>query len=63
VRPALTSRDISALSSLPQRACQAFAGIAAVVERSHFGGRAVDAQDFRACRDAYEAFAFPELWA
>jgi hypothetical protein len=63
VRPALTSRDISGLSALPEAARRAFGGIAQVVERSHFGGRPVDKDDFAACRDAYEAFAFPEVWA
>jgi hypothetical protein len=63
VRPALTSRDISALPTLPDAARAAFAGIARVVERSRFGGDPVDADAFAACRRAYEAFAFPEVWA
>jgi hypothetical protein len=63
VRPALTSRDISGLSALPERARQAFSAIARVVERSHFGGRPVDASAFAECRRTYEAFAFPEVWA
>jgi hypothetical protein len=62
VKPALTSRDIAGLEGLPAQARAAFAGIAAMVERSFFGGRAVDAAGFRECRDAYEAFAFPEAW-
>ncbi len=63
LKPALTSRDISVLDGLPQAARGAFAGIARIVEHSFFGGRAINADDFRRCRDAYEAFAFPETWA
>jgi hypothetical protein len=63
VRPALTSRDISGLSALPERARAAFSAIARVVERSHFGGRPVDADAFAECRKTYEDFAFPEAWA
>lgn len=63
VRPALTSRDIARSSGLPEAARTAFSGIARVVERSHFGGAPVGADDFAACRRAYETFAFPEVWA
>lgn len=63
VRPALTARDIARLDSLPAAARPAFHAIAEVVERSAFGGRPVDAPGFEACRNAYEAFAFPEAWA
>jgi hypothetical protein len=63
VRPALTSRDISALPALPEAARKAFVGIARVVERSRFGGAPVGREDFADCRRAYEAFAFPEVWA
>ncbi len=62
VRPALTSRDIARLEALSPANRQAFAAIAAVVERSLFGGRAVDADGFAFCRATYEAFAFPEAW-
>lgn len=62
VRPALTSRDIAALPELPGPARPAFGAIAEVVERSLFGGQAVDAAGWRRCRDAYEAFVFPEAW-
>jgi hypothetical protein len=61
--PALTSRDIAGLESLPERARGAFSGIAAAVERSFFGGRPLDAEGFARCRADYEAFAFPEAWA
>jgi len=60
--PALTSRDILALNEIPIAPRQAFARIAAMVERSFFGGRSVDANDFAECRRAYEAFAFPDAW-
>jgi hypothetical protein len=59
VRPALTSRDIAGLGVLPPAARPTFAGIAQVVEKSLFGGRAVDAGEFGACRQAYAAFALP----
>lgn len=63
VRPALTSRDIAALSALPEAARPAFAAIAQVVERSLFGGRSVDAGAWGRCRAAYEDFALPKVWA
>ena len=63
VRPALTTRDIAGHADVPPPARHAFAGIAEVVEKSFFGGRAVDADAFAACRRSYEAFAFPEAWA
>jgi hypothetical protein len=62
VRPALTSRDIARLEALLPANRLAFAAIGQVVERSLFGGRPVDAEDFAACRATYEAFAFPEAW-
>jgi hypothetical protein len=63
VRPALTSREISGLQDIPETARTTFAAIAAVVERSFFGGRDVDAAGFAECRRTYEAFAFPGAWA
>ena len=63
IKPALTSRDIAAMDLLPPKARQAFDGIARVVERSLFGGRAVDADDFAECRRAYESFAFGGAWS
>lgn len=62
VRPALTSRDLARAPAVPQRARQLFSGIAAVVERSLFGGRAVDAQDWAECRAAYADFAKTAAW-
>jgi hypothetical protein len=63
VKPAYTAREIGALDDIPDKARATFAGIAAVVERSFFGGRGVDAEAFATCRRAYEAFAFPGAWA
>jgi hypothetical protein len=63
VRPALTSREIGRLDDIPERARTTFSAIAAVVERSLFGGRDVDAAGFAECRRTYEAFAFPGAWA
>jgi hypothetical protein len=63
LRPALTSREISALDELSAVARKTFAGIARVVERGLFAGRPVDAADFAQCRRAFEEFAFPEVWA
>jgi len=57
VRPALTSRDLAGHPRLSDNARQTFTGIAQVVERSFFGGAEVGAADFKACRDAYAAFA------
>lgn len=63
VRPALTARDIARLEAVPGAARTAFSLIAHVVEASFFGGRPVGRDEFRACRKAYEDFAFPEVWA
>jgi len=63
VRPALTSREIGRLEDIPEAARSTFAAIAAVVERSFFGGRDVDAAGFAECRRTYESFAFPGAWA
>jgi len=62
VRPAITSRDLANAPVLPQRARQLFSGIASVVERSLFGGRAVDAGDWAECRAAYADFARTAAW-
>ncbi len=62
IKPALTSRDIARLDGVPERVRGAFSEIARVVERSFFGGRAVGAEDFAACRRSYESFAFAEAW-
>ena len=62
VRPALTSRDIAAAEGMPGAARAIFAGIARIVERSLFGGRAVDARDWSEARTAYADFALPRVW-
>jgi hypothetical protein len=62
-RRAMTSREIAALSALPERARGHFGALAAVVERSFFGGRPVDAEGWARSRAAYEAFASRESWA
>jgi hypothetical protein len=63
IKPAFTSRNIAELNALPAPARPAFARIATSVERSFFGGRKIDAQDFQECRRAYEAFAIPNAWS
>lgn len=62
IRRALTSRDIAGLPSLPSGPAQAFRAIVRAVERSLFGGRALNADDWSECRAAYERFAFAEGW-
>jgi hypothetical protein len=62
IKPALTSRDIAELDGVPERVRRTFSEIARVVERSFFGGRPVGADEFAACRKAYEGFAFAEAW-
>jgi hypothetical protein len=59
VRPSLTSRDIARHTGLPERAKSAFGYIARMVETNFFGGSALDADDFAACRSVYEGFALP----
>ena len=63
LRPALTAREIAGLDGVPAAARPMFARIADAVERSFFGGRALDAAGFSECRRAYEAFAFAGAWA
>jgi hypothetical protein len=62
VRPALTARDIAGLEALPARARAAFARMAAIVEFSAFAGQPIGQAAFAQCREAYAAFAFPEVW-
>lgn len=62
LRVSLTTREIAELKALPESARPAFGKIGQVVERSLFGGDAVDAGDFAVCRQAYEAFALPDGW-
>jgi hypothetical protein len=63
VKPALTSRDLAAIDAIPAAPRRLFAEIATVVERSLFGQRAVDAEEWARCRAAYTDFAQPRSWA
>jgi len=63
VRPALTSRDLARAEAIPGAPRRLFADLAAVVERSLFGGAAVDAQEWGRCRAAYADFAQARNWA
>lgn len=63
VRPALTSRDLLNLPSLPARGREPFGVLVRAVERSLFGGRRLSQADWLQCRDAYRRFAGPEAWA
>lgn len=60
VRAALTSRDIVEAAPLSEAGRSAFRRIAEAVERSFFGGRPADADDFDRCRRQYAAFALAE---
>ncbi len=62
VRPALTSRELSASDAIPASARDLFAGIARLVERSLFGGRSVGPDDWSTARAAYKDFALPGAW-
>lgn len=62
IRPALTSRDIAAADGLPWNTRRVFSSIAAIVERSLFGGGQVDAEGWQTARAAYEDFALPQAW-
>jgi hypothetical protein len=62
VRPALTSRELAAAEAVPPAARDLFARIARLVERSLFGGRAVEAGDWTAARAAYADFVLPGTW-
>ncbi|MBC2776841.1 hypothetical protein [Parasphingopyxis marina] len=63
LKPALTSRDISASETLPTPARSAFSSIAAIVERGIFAERPVDEKGWDEARIAYEDFAFRRSWA
>lgn len=62
VRPALTSRELATADAVPPAARGLFGGIAALVERSLFGGRPVDADEWQSARAAYADFALPGTW-
>ncbi len=63
VRPALTSRDIARADGIPAQARTIFGDLAALVERSLFGGRGVAADDWTRARAAYADFALAGAWA
>ena len=62
LRPALTSRDIAALSQIPEQPRGAFARIAALVERGLFARIDLGESDWGESRAAYEQFAFAGAW-
>ena len=62
VKPALTARELAALAAFPPGVRARFAAIAALVERSLFGGRPVNADDWQAARASYAEFATPGAW-
>ena len=62
IKVSLTTREIARLDGLPEAVRPSFDRIGQVVERSLFGGRPVDADDFSDCRRAYEDFALPAGW-
>jgi len=62
VRPALTSRELAGADAIPAPARDLFSGIARLVERSLFGGRPVDAEDWSSARAAYTDFTQPGMW-
>lgn len=62
VTPALTSRELAAAAAVPGGARLLFAGIAALVERSLFGGRPVSLREWQVAREDYARFALPAAW-
>ena len=62
VRPGLTSREISTAEAIPNEARGLFVGIVKLVERSLFGGRTVNRDDWTVARAAYADFALPQAW-
>lgn len=61
-RPSLTGRELSCSPLLPARARSLFASIAAIVERSFFGGGMVDECQWVEARQAYSEFAHAGAW-
>lgn len=61
-RPSLTSRELASAALLPAAVRPMFASIAALVERSLFGGHPVAGPDWQAARAAYADFALPQKW-
>lgn len=63
LHPASTAREIADLPALPASGREAFAAIAARVERSRFALRDLGAEDWAAAREAYARFTRIELRA
>ena len=63
LHPASTAREIAVLPGLPARARDAFALIAARVERSLFALVLLGPDDWQAARAAYTQFALTEIAA
>lgn len=62
VKPALTARELAAATIFPAPVRERFAAIALLVERSLFGGRPVDADDWQTARARYAELALPRAW-
>lgn len=62
LRPALTSRELARAEAIPSAPRRLFADLAAVVERSLFGGVPVGADEWERCRQAYADFARARSW-
>lgn len=62
VQPAVTSRELAAADALPANARGLFGRIAAIVERSLFGGRPIGESDWSAARKDYAEFAMAGAW-
>lgn len=62
LKPALTARAIAVMAELPGPARNAFARIAAIVERSLWARQALDQSAWQDARSAYEDFAFGAHW-
>ena len=63
VPASLTSREITSLNALPDRARKLLSPIVDIVERSFFGGRPVDADGWQTARATYQDFAFGDGWS
>jgi len=58
----LTAREIGGLRQLPEHAKLTLSPIIVIVERSFFGDRDVDQDEWETARGSYENFAFAEGW-
>ncbi len=61
LNPASTAREIALNTGLPEKARNAFAAIAQLVERSLFALIPLQAEDWQAARAAYSDFALSEI--